>query len=200
MARTLAHAFVALLKQPQPLLFPDVTYSFYPVWAQLFGLACETVRLDDEMRVRVEDYRREAGSIVIANPNAPTGVALPRAEIARLLGDHPDTPVVIDEAYVDFGGESAVPLIADHPNLLVVPTMSKSRALAGLRVGYALGGVRSRRCAALKTASISTRLVALPRRARRPLFATKPTPREPRQGRRRTGSDDAGADHTDAPW
>jgi len=121
----LAHAFVALLKQPKPLLFPDVTYSFYPVWAQLFGLACETVRLDDEMRVRVEDYRREAGSIVIANPNAPTGVALPRAEIA--------------EAYVDFGGESAVPLIADHPNLLVVQTMSKSRALAGLRVGYALG-------------------------------------------------------------
>src|SRR6516162_3451606 len=138
----LAHAFVALLKQPKPLLFPDVTYSFYPVWAQLFGLACETVPLDDEMRVRVEDYRCEAGSIVIANPNAPTGVALPRAEIARLLADHPDIPVVIDEAYVDFGGESAVPLIADHPNLLVVQTMSKSRALAGVRVGYALGGVR----------------------------------------------------------
>src|SRR5437879_167811 len=86
----LAHAFVALLKQPKPLLFPDVTYSFYPVWAQLFGLACEAVPLDDEMRVRVEDYRREAGSIVIANPNAPTGIALPRAEIARLLEDHPD--------------------------------------------------------------------------------------------------------------
>src|SRR3954454_9307119 len=137
----LAHAFVALLKQPKPLLFPDVTYSFYSVWAQLFGLACETVPLDGEMRVRVEDYRREAGSIVIANPNAPTGVALPRAEIARLLEDHPDIPVVIDEAYVDSGGESAVPLIADHPNLLVVQTMSKSRALAGLRVGYALGGV-----------------------------------------------------------
>src|SRR5215813_3896157 len=102
----LAHAFVALLKQPKPLLFPDVTYSFYPVWAQLFGLTCETVPLDDEMRVRVEDYRREAGSIVIANPNAPTGVALPRTEIARLLEDHADIPVVIDEAYVDFGGES----------------------------------------------------------------------------------------------
>jgi histidinol-phosphate aminotransferase len=137
----LAHAFVALLKQPKPLLFPDVTYSFYPVWAQLFGLACETVPLDDGMRVRVEDYRREAGSIVIANPNAPTGVALPRAEIAQLLEDRPDIPVLIDEAYVDFGGESAVPLIADHPNLLVVQTMSKSRALAGLRVGYALGDV-----------------------------------------------------------
>jgi histidinol-phosphate aminotransferase len=135
----LAHAFVALLKQPQPLLLADVTYSFYPVWAQLFGLACETVPLDERMRVRVGDYRRAAGSIVIANPNAPTGMALPRAEIAQLLADHPDIPVLIDEAYVDFGGESAVPLITDHPNLLVVQTMSKSRALAGLRVGYALG-------------------------------------------------------------
>ena len=135
----LAHAFVALLKQPRPLLFPDVTYSFYPVWAQLFDLACETVPLDDGMRVRVDDYRREAGSIVIANPNAPTGVALPRPDIVRLVEDHSNIPVLIDEAYVDFGGESAVPLIADHPNLLVVQTMSKSRALAGLRVGYALG-------------------------------------------------------------
>jgi histidinol-phosphate aminotransferase len=135
----LAHAFVALLKQPKPLLFPDVTYSFFPVWAQLFSLAYETVPLDSAMRVRVEDYRRPAGSIVIANPNAPTGVALLRGKIAELLEDHPDIPVLIDEAYVDFGGESAVPLIADHPNLLVVRTMSKSRALAGLRVGYALG-------------------------------------------------------------
>jgi histidinol-phosphate aminotransferase len=135
----LAHAFVALLKQPKPLLFPDITYSFFPVWAQLFGVAFETVPLDGEMRIRVEDYRREAGSIVIANPNAPTGIALPRAEIVRLLEEHPDIPVLIDEAYVDFGGESAAPLIADHPNLLVVQTMSKSRALAGLRVGYALG-------------------------------------------------------------
>lgn len=137
----LAHAFVALLKQPKPLLFPDVTYSFYPVWAQLFGVAFSTVPLDDGMRLRIEDYRREAGSIVIANPNAPTGIALSRAEISRLLDDHPDIPVLIDEAYVDFGGESAAPLIAGHPNLLVVQTMSKSRALAGLRVGYALGDV-----------------------------------------------------------
>lgn len=137
----LAHAFVALLKQPKPLLFPDVTYSFYPVWAQLFDLICATVPLDSEMRIRIEDYRREAGSIVIANPNAPTGIALPRAAISQLLEEHPDIPVLIDEAYVDFGGESAVPLIADHPNLLVVQTMSKSRALAGLRVGYALGDV-----------------------------------------------------------
>ena len=137
----LAHGFAALLKQRGPLLFPDVSYSFYPVWAQLFGIECETVPLDAGMRVWVENYRREAGAIVIANPNAPTGVSLPRTEIAQLLAEHADIPVVIDEAYVDFGGESAVPLIAEHANLLVVRTMSKSRALAGLRVGYALGDV-----------------------------------------------------------
>ncbi len=95
--------------------------------------------LDESMRVVVADYRRAGGAIVLPNPNAPTGIALPRAEIARLLADHPDKPVVIDEAYVDFGAETAIPLIAEHPNLLVVQTMSKSRALAGLRVGYALG-------------------------------------------------------------
>jgi histidinol-phosphate aminotransferase len=135
----LAHAFAALLNHPKPLLFPDITYSFYPVWAQLYGITFETVPLDAAMCVRVEDYRREAGAIILPNPNAPTGIALPRAKIAPLLSEHPDIPVLIDEAYVDFGAESAVPLIAAHPNLLVVQTMSKSRALAGLRVGCALG-------------------------------------------------------------
>jgi histidinol-phosphate aminotransferase len=136
----LAHAFLALLKQDKPLLFPDVTYSFYPVWARLYGIAAKTVPLDDDMRVRIDDYRRaEGGAIVIANPNAPTGVALLRAEIEPLLVQNPGVPVVVDEAYVDFGGETAVPLLAKHPNLLVTRTFSKSRALAGLRVGYALG-------------------------------------------------------------
>lgn len=135
----LAHAFAGLLKQSRPLLCPDITYSFYPVWAQLFGISLRAVPLDTDLRVRTEDYRRQAGAIVIANPNAPTGIALPPAAIARLLTEHADIPVLIDEAYVDFGGESAAPLIADHPNLLVVQTMSKSRGLAGLRVGYALG-------------------------------------------------------------
>ncbi|HEY4942432.1 MAG TPA: histidinol-phosphate transaminase [Rhizomicrobium sp.] len=135
----LAHAFVALLKHDAPLLFPDVTYSFYPVYCRLFGIAYETVPLGDAMRVRVADYRRPAGAIILANPNAPTGIALSRAEIETLLNDHPDQPVVIDEAYVDFGAQSAIPLVASHPNLLVVHTMSKSRALAGLRVGYAIG-------------------------------------------------------------
>jgi histidinol-phosphate aminotransferase len=135
----LAHAFAALLKQDGPLLFPDITYSFYPVYCGLFDIAYETVPLDEKMRVQIADYRRGCGAIILANPNAPTGVALSRAQIAELLDAHADIPVVIDEAYVDFGGESAVPLIKSHPNLLVVHTLSKSRALAGLRVGYALG-------------------------------------------------------------
>jgi histidinol-phosphate aminotransferase len=137
----LAHAFAALLRHDAPLLFPDVTYSFYPVWADLFGIAYEAVPLDAAMRVRIADYRRPAGAIILANPNAPTGIALSRAQIAALLAEHSDIPVVIDEAYVDFGAETVVPLVASHPNLLVVHTMSKSRALAGLRVGYAIGDV-----------------------------------------------------------
>ena len=135
----LAHAFVALLKHDAPLLFPDITYSFYPVYCLLFGIDYETVPLDQAMQIRVADYRRPAGAIIIPNPNAPTGIALSRDEIATLLGDHADAPVVIDEAYVDFGADTAIPLIASYKNLLVVQTMSKSRALAGLRVGYAIG-------------------------------------------------------------
>ena len=135
----LAHAFAGLLRHDAPLLFPDITYSFYPTWCRLFDIAHATVPLDNTMRVRVADYRRPAGAIILPNPNAPTGLALSRGEIAALLDEHPDAPVVIDEAYVDFGAETAIPLVASHPNLLVVHTMSKSRALAGLRVGYAIG-------------------------------------------------------------
>ena len=135
----LAHAFAALLNHDAPLLFPDITYSFYPTWCRLFGIAYQVVPLDDAMQIRVADYRSPAGAIILPNPNAPTGIALSLAEIARLLEEHPDVPVVIDEAYVDFGAETAIPLVASHPNLLVVQTMSKSRALAGLRIGYAIG-------------------------------------------------------------
>lgn len=135
----LAHTFAALLKHEAPLLFPDITYSFYPVYCRLFGIAYDAVPLDQTMRIQISDYRRQAGAIIIPNPNAPTGVALSRAEITALLEEHPDLPIVIDEAYVDFGAETAIPLVASHPNLLVVQTMSKSRALAGLRVGYAIG-------------------------------------------------------------
>lgn len=135
----LAHAFVALLKHEAPLLFPDITYSFYPTYCRLFGIDWREVPLDEAMRVRVDDFRPSCGAVVLANPNAPTGITLPLADIERLAAAHPDAPVVVDEAYVDFGGETAVPLVAQHPNLLVVQTFSKSRSLAGLRVGFAIG-------------------------------------------------------------
>jgi histidinol-phosphate aminotransferase len=135
----LAHAFAGLLKQPKPVLFPDVTYSFYPVCCQLFGVDHEVVPLDAKMRIRITDYYERGGAIIIANPNTPAGIALSRVEIERLVSERADAPVVIDEAYVDFGAETATSLIHEHPNLLVVQTFSKSRALAGLRVGYALG-------------------------------------------------------------
>ncbi len=135
----LAHAFQGLLRHDAPLLFPDITYSFYPVYCRLYDVAFETVPLDNGLAIRVEDYRRPCGAIIVANPNAPTGIALPLAAIETLLADHPDQPVLVDEAYVDFGASSAVRLIDRHPNLLVVHTLSKSRALAGLRVGAAFG-------------------------------------------------------------
>ena len=135
----LAHTFQALLKHDAPLLFPDITYSFYPVYCGLYGIHFEEVPLDAAMRVQMADFRRPCGAIILPNPNAPTGIGLPRDTIDALVADHPDRLVVIDEAYVDFGGESAVPLVARHGNLLVVQTLSKSRALAGLRVGFAIG-------------------------------------------------------------
>jgi histidinol-phosphate aminotransferase len=135
----LAHVFAGLLKHDRPLLFPDITYSFYPVYCRLYDIEYETVPLDETLRLRIADYARASGGIIFPNPNTPTGIAIGRADIARLLDQNPDVPVVIDEAYVDFGGETAIPLVADHPNLLIVRTMSKSRGLAGLRVGYAIG-------------------------------------------------------------
>jgi histidinol-phosphate aminotransferase len=135
----LAHTFQALLKHDAPLLFPDITYSFYPVYCGLYGIRYEEVPLDAAMRVQIVDYRRPCSAIILPNPNAPTGIGLSREAIGRLVAEHPDQLVVIDEAYVDFGAESAVPLVARHDNLLVVQTLSKSRALAGLRVGFAVG-------------------------------------------------------------
>ncbi|WP_050423791.1 histidinol-phosphate transaminase [Bradyrhizobium tropiciagri] len=135
----LAHSFPALLKHDAPLLFPDITYSFYPVYCRLYGARYEQVPLDAAMRIDLADYRRPGSAILLCNPNAPTGIALPRAAIEALVTAHPDRLVVVDEAYVDFGAESAVPLVAHHDNLLVIQTLSKSRALAGLRVGFAIG-------------------------------------------------------------
>ncbi|MNM94731.1 Histidinol-phosphate aminotransferase [compost metagenome] len=135
----LAHAFHALFQHGAPLLFPDVTYSFYPVYCGLYGIPFEALPLDEQFQIRVEDYQRRNGGIVFPNPNAPTGCLLPLEAIERLLQANPDSVVLVDEAYVDFGGETAISLVSRYPNLLVTQTLSKSRSLAGLRVGLAVG-------------------------------------------------------------
>ncbi|MFR0692657.1 histidinol-phosphate transaminase [Enterobacterales bacterium AE_CKDN230030158-1A_HGKHYDSX7] len=135
----LAHAFNALFQHGKPLLFPDVTYSFYPVYCGLYGIEFEALPLDEQFQIRVEDYARPNGGIIFPNPNAPTGCLLPLEAIERLLQASPDSVVLVDEAYVDFGGETAIALVNRYPNLLVAQTLSKSRSLAGLRVGFAVG-------------------------------------------------------------
>lgn len=135
----LAFAFASLLKHDKPLLYPDITYSFYPTYSRLYGIETRTIPLDDEFRIRPGDYHEPRGAIIIPNPNAPTGIGLSLDKIESLVAAHPDQVVVIDEAYIDFGGESAIPLVARYENLLVVQTFSKSRALAGLRIGFAIG-------------------------------------------------------------
>jgi histidinol-phosphate aminotransferase len=135
----LALAFQALLKHDKPLLFPDITYSFYPTYARLFEVEYRTIPLDDSFAINVHDYAAPNGGVLLPNPNAPTGRPLPLAEIERLVASNAESVVVIDEAYVDFGAESAIALIDRYPNLLVVQTTSKSRSLAGMRVGFAFG-------------------------------------------------------------
>ncbi len=135
----LAHVFQALLKHEQPVLFPDITYSFYPVWCDLYKIHRREVPLTPDFLVDPAAYRQANGGIIIPNPNAPTGILLELAGVRALLEQNRDSVVVIDEAYIDFGGESATSLIPEFDNLLVVQTMSKSWALAGLRVGMAMG-------------------------------------------------------------
>jgi histidinol-phosphate aminotransferase len=135
----LAHVFHALLKHDLPLLFPDISYSFYPVYCGLYQILFETVPLRDDFSIAIEDYQRPNGAIIFPNPNAPTGRLLALGAIEQLLQAHPNSVVVVDEAYIDFGGESAIALVNRYDNLLVVQTLSKSRSLAGLRVGFAIG-------------------------------------------------------------
>lgn len=135
----LAHTFNALLKHEEPLLYPDITYSFYPVYSQLYDIPTKTIPLKDDFTINIDDYLIPNGGIIFPNPNAPTSVALSLADIESLLERNTKSVVVIDEAYVDFGAESAVNLVDQYPNLLVIQTLSKSRALAGIRVGFALG-------------------------------------------------------------
>lgn len=136
----LAHVFMALLKHEQAILFPDITYSFYPVYCGLYGVDYETVPLADDFSINPANYYgRPNGGIIFPNPNAPTGCLLTLTAIEDMLKGNPDSVVVVDEAYVDFGGESAISLVNRYDNLLVVHTLSKSRSLAGMRVGFAVG-------------------------------------------------------------
>jgi len=135
----LAHAFHGLFQHGQPLLFPDISYSFYPVYCGLYGIDFVQVPLDEQFQIRVDDYARPNGGIIFPNPNAPTGCGLALEAVERLLKANPDTVVLVDEAYIDFGGVTAISLVNKYPNLLVSQTLSKSRSLAGLRVGIAVG-------------------------------------------------------------
>lgn len=135
----LAHVFQAFFKHDRPLLFPDISYSFYPVYCGLYDIEFEQIALNDNFEIDVKDYDIPNGGIIFPNPNAPTGMPLALSEIEKLLKINTESVVVIDEAYVDFGTESAVKLINTYPNLLVTQTLSKARSLAGLRVGFALG-------------------------------------------------------------
>lgn len=135
----LAHAFHGLFQHDKPLLFPDITYSFYKVYAGLYHIAHETVALNERFEIDPADYARPNGGVIFPNPNAPTGCLLPLAAVEQILQANPEVVVLVDEAYIDFGGESAIALVGRYENLLVTQTLSKSRALAGLRVGFAVG-------------------------------------------------------------
>ncbi|RKP56836.1 histidinol-phosphate transaminase [Cohnella endophytica] len=135
----LAFAFPAFYSADKRILFPDVTYTFYPVYANLYGLKYETVPTDERFRIQASDYCVPNGGIVLPNPNAPTARYMLVDQLKVILEANKDQVVIVDEAYIDFGGQSAVPFVAEYPNLLVVQTLSKSRSLAGLRVGMAVG-------------------------------------------------------------
>ena len=135
----LSVAFLTFFNSDKKILFPDITYSFYPVWCDVYRIPYKTVKTDEDFRIHADDYMPPNGGVVIANPNAPTGRSLPIEDIEKIVRENPASVVIIDEAYIDFGGKSAIELTREYDNLLVVRTFSKSRSLAGLRVGYAIG-------------------------------------------------------------
>ena len=134
----LAMIFMTFFNSEKPLIFPDITYSFYDVWADMLRIPYETIALDDDFRIKPEDYYRENGGVIFPNPNAPTGELLSLGMVEDIIRHNSDVIVVVDEAYIDFGGVSALPLIEKYDNVIVVQTFSKSRSLAGSRVGYAM--------------------------------------------------------------
>ncbi|MBR3468171.1 MAG: histidinol-phosphate transaminase [Lachnospiraceae bacterium] len=135
----LATSFLTFFNSDKPILFPDVTYSFYDVWANLYRIPFKTCPLDDDWRINPEDYKQPNGGVIFPNPNAPTGVFEPLTKVEEIIKANRDVVVIVDEAYVDFGGESALPLVEKYDNLLVVQTFSKSRSMAGLRIGFCIG-------------------------------------------------------------
>ena len=135
----LALAFLAFFTDGRVLQFPDITYSFYPVYCDLYGIESHTVALDEDYTLPLEHFRANEGSIIFPNPNAPTAIAIPQEQIAGLLKRHTEQVLLVDEAYADFGAQSVIPLVRDNPNLLVSHTFSKGRSLAGLRLGAAFG-------------------------------------------------------------
>ena len=132
-------AFLTFFNSDKPVLFPDVTYSFYDVWADVYRIPYKTKALDENFRIRPDDYKCENGGVIFPNPNAPTGVFENLDTIEEIIRSNPDSIVIIDEAYIDFGGESCIPLTEKYENLLVVQTFSKSRSMAGMRIGFAIG-------------------------------------------------------------
>lgn len=138
----LAMAFLTFFNGDRPVLFPDITYSFYDVWAKLYRIPYRCPALDENFRLKKEDYMVENGGIVFPNPNAPTGVLEDLSMVEEIVASNRDSVVIVDEAYVDFGGRSALPLVDRYDNLLVVQTFSKSRAMAGMRIGFAVGSAK----------------------------------------------------------
>ena len=134
----LAMIFMTFFNAKEPILFPDITYSFYDVWAEMLRIPYERIPLDDEFKIRTEDYKKANGGVIFPNPNAPTGELMTLEQIEQIIQANPDVIVVVDEAYIDFGGESALPLIDKYDNLIVVQTFSKSRSMAGSRIGFAI--------------------------------------------------------------
>jgi len=142
----LAMCFLTFFNSEKPILFPDITYSFYDVWADLLRIPYERPALDEEFHIRKEDYFRENGGIVFPNPNAPTGVEMPLSEIEEIVAKNPESIVIVDEAYIDFAGRSAIELIDKYDNLIVTQTFSKARSMAGMRIGYAISNPDLIRC------------------------------------------------------
>lgn len=139
----LAMIFMTFFNSKTPILFPDITYSFYDVWADMLRIPYNKIPLDEKLCIRTEDYARECGGIIFPNPNAPTGELLPLAQVEEIIRKHPEVMVVVDEAYIDFGGESALPLVEKYDNVIVVQTFSKSRSMAGSRIGFAIGNEKA---------------------------------------------------------